>query len=64
MKSLSFNGVLAALDIRCPNLLTQVSCVCQHFQKSVKLENIICSSNAQLDSLMRNHEKMVRNVFL
>ena len=45
------------------NLPTQVSRVRKHFQKSVKLENIICSSNARLGILMRNHEKMVRNVF-
>ena len=42
---------------------TKASCVCKHFKKSVKLENNICSSNAQPGSLMRNHEKMVMNVF-
>ena len=44
-------------DTRCFTLPTQVSRVCKRFQKSVKLENIICSSNAQPGSLTHNHEK-------
>ena len=52
------------LDTRCPNLPSQVSHVCKHFQNSVKLKNIICSSSAQPDSLMRNMKKWSGLCFL
>ena len=55
MIRLSLNGLLAVLS-KLLILPTQVSRVCKHFQKSVKLENIICSSNTQPGSLMRNHK--------